>query len=321
MRNRVTWYWVLLLAFGLLGASCAPSAAPPGPTTLEFWGGWTGPDAEVMKEIVGEWNADHPDAQVNLTLQPWSQTYDQFLVSASSHSAPDILAMHPPEMEQFSALGLLLPLDEVVADTAIRAEAYNPTVWAANQVGGRLYGIPLDQQMYGLYYNTDLAKAAGVTIPSEPMTAAQYLDVLRRLTVDAHGRHPGEAGFDAGDVAHYGVNMFTNHHAFYQWWGLYNQFADVTFFSADGKSCAWDLDKAARAWQFLQDLVYVQQVAPQGQTDYARDFLTGRTAMLVDGPWRRPQLVTAAQEQAFTGRWRLTRRFLIGAVSGRAAIP
>jgi multiple sugar transport system substrate-binding protein len=60
-----------------------------------------------------------------------------------------------------------------------------------------------------------------------------------------------------------------------------------------------DLDKATQAWQWLQDLIYVHHGAPQGQTDYARDFLTGRTAMLVDGPWQIPALQAAEQESGF----------------------
>ena len=53
---------------------------------------------------------------------------------------------------------------------------------------------------------------------------------------------------------------------------------------------------AAQAWQFLQDLVYEHGIAPQGQTDYATDFLAGRTAMLIDGPWRMPALEAAEEE-------------------------
>jgi len=62
-----------------------------------------------------------------------------------------------------------------------------------------------------------------------------------------------------------------------------------------------DIDKAAQAWQFLQDLVYKHHIAPQGQTDYARDFLSGRTAMLIDGPWQMPAFEAAAADTGF--RW------------------
>jgi multiple sugar transport system substrate-binding protein len=43
----------------------------------------------------------------------------------------------------------------------------------------------------------------------------------------------------------------------------------------------------------------VHGIAPQGQTDYPRDFLDGRTAMLIDGPWRMSALEAAHEETGF----------------------
>jgi multiple sugar transport system substrate-binding protein len=266
---------------------------------VEFWGGWTAGDGDIMQEMVDQFNAEHEGIQVNLTRQQWSPLFDAFVVSSSAEEAPDILAMHPQEMPQFVELGLLDPLDDIFAESdVLNLEDYLDAAVQPNIYKGALYGIPLDIHMHGLYYNLDLFEAAGIEAP--PTTGEEFLEVARLLTLDANGLHPGDEGFDAENIVQYGVNMHTNHHAFFQWWSLYRQ-QDGQFLSEDGTECVWDMDKAEAAWKWLQDLVYTHHVAPQGQTDYPADFFSGRTAMLIDGPWQMVAMEQQAEESGF--RW------------------
>ena len=310
MIRRSFWLSITaLLLLSMILTACATPVAPTtdepttedteapaaeGETTIEFWGGWTGPDGDIMQELVDQWNAENPDIQVNLTRQQWSPLFDAFIVSASAEEAPDILAMHPQEVPQFAELGLLSPLEEIVSQSeVINEENYLSSAWEPNIYNGTLYAIPLDLHMHGLYYDVDAFEEAGIA--EAPTTGEELLEAARLLTVDANGLHPGDDGFDPSSVERYGINMHTNHHAFFQWWSLYNQLGGQLI-SDDGASCVMDIDKATQAWQFLQDLVYVEGVAPQGQTDYARDFLSGRTAMLIDGPWQMPAMEQAQAE-------------------------
>lgn len=269
------------------------------PVQIEFWGGWTAADGDIMQELVDQYNAENPGVQVNLTRQQWSALFDAFVVSSAAEESPDILAMHPQEMPQFVELGLLDPLDDIFAESdVLNLDDYLDAAVQPNIYKGALYGIPLDIHMHGLFYNLDLFEAAGIESP--PVTGEEFLEAARLLTLDTNGLHPGDDGFDAENIVQYGVNMHTNHHAFFQWWALYRQ-QGGEFLNEDGTACAWDLDKAEAAWVWLQDLVYTHHVAPQGQTDYPADFNSGRTAMLIDGPWR---IVSLEQQAAETGfRW------------------
>jgi multiple sugar transport system substrate-binding protein len=292
MRTKVVLLTLLVLALGVGNFTSAQE-----PVTLEFWGGWTGPDGQIMQDLVDQWNAENPGIQVTLTVQQWSPLFDSFMVSSSAGEAPDILAMHPQEMPQFAVLGLLSPLDDAIQGLqSIKQENYPASAWNPNIYDGVLYAIPLDLHMHGLFYNVDLLAEAGFDGP--PTTGDELLEMGRMLTIDANGLHPGDEGFDAENVVQYAINMHTNHHAFFQWWSLYNQLGG-TLISEDGTECSMDLEKGAQAWQFLQDLVYVNGIAPQGQTNYDADFLSGRTAMLIDGPWRIPALIAAHDDTGF----------------------
>lgn len=267
------------------------------PVVLEFWGGWTGPDGGIMQQFVDQWNAENPDVQVNLSIQAWSPLFDQFIAAGSANTAPDIMSMHPQEIAQFVALGLIEPVEDVVAASDVFVEEeYVPKAWQLQFYNGTMYGLPYDLGVHGLYFNADLLEAAGIDTP--PSNAEEMLAAFQLLTVDANGNHPGDADFDPANITQYAINMHTNHHAFYQWYALYTQLGGELL-SEDGMQCAMDIDKATQAWQWLQDMVYVNYGAPQGQTDYARDFLTGRTAMLIDGPWQIPALEAAEAESGF----------------------
>ena len=276
--------FVVVLGFGTV-------AAQDDPVSLEFWGGWTGPDGAIMQGLVDQWNAENPDVQVTLSVQAWSPLFDQFIAAGSANTAPDIMSMHPQEIAQFVSLGMIEPVTDLVATSEVfTEEAYVPKAWQLQFYNDTMYGLPFDLGLHGLYYNADLLESAGIEAP--PSNAEEMLAAIQALTTDANGNHPGDADFDPANITQYAINMHTNHHAFYQWYALYTQLGGLLF-SEDGMQCAMDIDKATQAWQWLQDMVYVNYGAPQGQTDYARDFLTGRTAMLVDGPWQIPAMETA----------------------------
>lgn len=280
---------LVLVSGAVIGITSAVSAQEV--VELDFWGGWTGPDGAIMQGLVDQFNEEHPNIQVTLTVQAWSPLFDSFIAAASAGDSPDIMSMHPQETAMFADLGLIYPLDDIIAESEVfQQDAYVTKSWDLQFYDGQMYAYPFDLGVHGLYYNVDLFEAAG--LEGAPTNAEEFLEAARLLTVDANGNHPGDDGFDPANIVQYAINMHTNHHAFYQWYSLYNQLGGQLI-SDDLNSCVMDIDKATQAWQWFQDMVYVNYAAPQGQTDYARDFITGRTAMLVDGPWQIPAMVAA----------------------------
>ena len=310
-RHVLTSVFVVITLVGL--AACAPSAAapavqstqapaatqpaqPPASSTvmkLNFWGGWTGPDGDVMRSMVKQYNDTHPNVQVTLTTQQWTPLFDKFVVSVQSGNQPDIMAMHGPDIPQFAAKGLLEPLGNVVAQEGFQASDFAKPAWDGTFFQGQQYAFPLDLHMHGVYFNADLLQKAGVTPPTDWISGDEFIKIATALTVDKNGKHPGDSGFDPQNIQQYGLAMYNNHHGSYMWYALLNQEGDHLL---NANQTALDYPEAdgEKAWTWLQDLVFKYHVVPVGETNPLQDFLSGKTAMLIDGPWEIP----AMQQQA-----------------------
>jgi multiple sugar transport system substrate-binding protein len=303
LRLSIVTITLLSLFLAACGGGAAP-AAPPTPTEapaaateaqagqameLNFWGGWTGPDRDVMAKMVDEYNASQSKIHVTLTTQQWTPLFEKFVVSVRSKSVPDILAMHGPDIPQFAAQGVLEPLDQVVSQAGFSESDFAKPAWDGTIYNGTQYAFPLDLHMHAVYYNADMFAKANLTPPSDWVTKDDFLKMATALTFDNNGKHPGEDGFDANNVQQYGFAMYTNHHAFFTFYALLHQQGD-NFLNADNTKVDYPAADGLNAWQWLQDLVFKYNVVPVGETSPLQDFLSGKTAMLADGPWQIPAM-------------------------------
>jgi multiple sugar transport system substrate-binding protein len=269
----------------VLVVSQARAAAP---MELNFWGGWTGPDGDVMRAMVDQYNARHPAVHFTLTTLQWTPLFDKFLTAMRAGEGPDLMAMHPQDTAQFVDAGLLEPLNGFGSALELKANDFGKNAWGYSSYKDAQYAVPLDFHMHGVYYNVDLFRQAGLDPSKPPVTGDAFVAAARRLTIDAAGRHPGDAGFDAKTIKQYGASMPNNHHAFYIWFALL--FQQGGGFSIGGPQVKFDDAQGIAAWKWEEDLIFKYQTVPVGQGNPAQDFLTGRTAMLVDGPWQIPAM-------------------------------
>jgi multiple sugar transport system substrate-binding protein len=141
-----------------------------------------------------------------------------------------------------------------------------------------------------LFYNKELLKAAGIS--SLPVTADkamnwnEFVDLAKRLTIDATGRNATDPGFDYKNIKQYGVMFET-------WNGPLDCFIfnnNGEWLSSDGKEFTLDRPEAAEAIQKLSDLINVYHVAPSPLAARSLPSLsvalqTKLAAMAVGGQW------------------------------------
>lgn len=263
-------------------------AAGNGPVSIDYWGGWTGPDLETMKGLVDKFNKEQNKIHVEFTSMQWTPLFTKFLTEMKGGHPPDVLAMHPFEIGQFAEMGVLDP--KAVEAAKLNKADYSAFAWGGTIYKGTQYAVPLDVHMHGLFYNKELFEKAGVTAP--PKTGDELIAIAQKLTVDKNGKHPNEAGFDENNITQYGLGFSMNHHAFYQFFALMNQ-QGANPFKEDMAKLDMDEQKAAKAFGFLEDLIFKHKVVPKGEKSPVDDFTSGKVAMFIDGPWQMPKLETS----------------------------
>lgn len=196
---------------------------------------------------------------------PDTQLTSKALRMASSRSLTDILELDGAELPQFAETGGLRTLEDAGVDTS----GFSRSAVTLGSYGGKQYGVARAANSLALFYNTDLLKKAGL---KPPKTWAELRSTAAKLTGDGHYGMAFSASPDED--------------------GVY-QFLPF-FWSAGGDEArpagSGGVD-ALRLWKrMVAEGSVSKAVVSWNQQDVNDQFVAGRTAMMVNGPWQVPVL-------------------------------
>ncbi|KTR53590.1 MULTISPECIES: ABC transporter substrate-binding protein [Curtobacterium] len=190
------------------------------------------------------------------------------LQQASSRTLPDVLMLDNPDVQQIAASGALSDL----ADYGLDADDDVPGVKGANTYEGKLYGLQPNTNSIALYYNKKLLADAGV---QPPKTWDELKEAAKKLT----------------NGSTYGFAM-SNINTYEGTW----QFLPF-FWSNGGDEKDIATPEAAQALQLVQDLQDDGSMSKSSinwaQADVNNQFIAGKAAMMINGPWQLPALKKA----------------------------
>ena len=150
----------VLLCLVLLAACARPQQG----ITLRFWA--MGREAEVVGELVREFEAENPGIRVEVQNIPWTAAHEKLLTAYAADGLPDICQLGNTWIPEFATLGALTPLQPYVdASREVVPADYFPGIWDTNVVEGRLVGIPWYVDTRLLFYRKDLLRKAGYDHP------------------------------------------------------------------------------------------------------------------------------------------------------------
>jgi multiple sugar transport system substrate-binding protein len=255
---------------GLVLTACSGSPAAQGDeVTINLWAGFTGADKQAMESMVQGFMDENPDVDVEFYSAPWNEMFTKFATAYGTDSGPDALVMHATDIPNFASRDMLTPLDDLTEDLDIHASSFAEPVWAGNTYDGTQWGIPLDYHPMAVFKNKAAFEAAGIDPNIQFDSKESFLEVARALTKDGT----------------YGIGIGSDHaHTMRYWYGLLYQDGGA-FLDEAGTEAQFADEAGVEALQFLHDLVNVEKVAPPNQSDIDRDFLSGNTAMVIEGPW------------------------------------
>ena len=126
----------LCMAMMLTMVSCgtpSPSASAGAdgkkPVTLVFKSlAWIKAEQEAQNKLIAQWNAEHPDIQVQLVGSDWGNASQELLTSFETGDVPDIFHYAQPIIADWKNLGFLEDLTPMLSEEDLAD--VNEDVWS-----------------------------------------------------------------------------------------------------------------------------------------------------------------------------------------------
>lgn len=270
-RPRAIAAAAALAAIPLALASCAGGGTGGGGdagggvdtlTLLDYWN--NEPDKTIMQGVI-----DDCAAQLEVTIEretvPGKDLIQKVLQRSSSRTLPDVLMLDNPDVQEIAATGGLAPLSRFGVGT----EGFAQGILDAATYEDEVYGLAPAVNTLGLFYNKTLLDEAGIEPP-------ETWDELEEAA----------AGLTDGDQYGLAFSAIANYEGSWQFLPF--------MWTNGGDETELQTPEVAEALQLWVDLVEAgsasQSVVTWTQSDVKDQFVAGKAAMMINGPWQIPAL-------------------------------
>src|SRR5215207_1114426 len=135
--------------------------------TLLVWDQFTGPETEIVDDIYAKFEeASGGTIEIERESYSTDQMRDTANTAMASGTGPDVIFYDsgPGYAGVLANAGLLRPLDDLAAQYGW-TERIAPGSLEGASINGQLFGLPLQVDLVGMYYNQDLLTESGLTVP------------------------------------------------------------------------------------------------------------------------------------------------------------
>ncbi len=273
--------------------SYKPKASyPNGPIKLSYWR--TADGSEVFKPILERWNAIHPSVTIEVINIPLAE-YDKRLADAlSSGNMPDMFMLRSDWLPRYKAIikpspQAIFTVDDykkTFASILVKDLTDDEDVLAVS------YGVPT----LGLFYNTDKFASAGITSP--PADWPALLDANSKLALKASN------GLIRSGIA-LGTEKISNASSIMALLMMQN---GAVMTDTPPTKATFELPTGPGYPSSAKALDFYTSFAKPGKSNYSwndgfgdstQAFASGKTAMMIDYPYRYLQLTKQAPNLKF----------------------
>jgi multiple sugar transport system substrate-binding protein len=263
-KLKLRFRWLILLGSALAGLGLVN--APAEVTTVEIvhYFNVQG-QIEALQGLQKDFEAANPDVKLHFTYVPFGELVSRTLQMAAVHKPPAISAIDNPDVLRVAKAGILKDISADAAKLPLWGDIY-PGPKAAVSDGSKVYGVPIGSNSLALYYNKKLLTDGGVSAP--PPTWDQLTEVASKTT--------------KGPVYGIAFSAVNTEEATWQWepflWSNGGSLSDLS---------SKDAQTALQLWvDWVKKGYASKDVVNWNQGDVPNEFISGRAATMVMGPWQ-----------------------------------
>ncbi|MDR3496988.1 MAG: extracellular solute-binding protein [Ancalomicrobiaceae bacterium] len=241
----------------------------------------------IMKEAGARYTKAHPDVTISVvdfSKSDVEQKLQAGLTSGVAESLPDIVLIEDYGAQKYlqSFPGAFMPLSGIVD-----YKGFAPYKVELMTLDGKVYGMPFDTGVTGLFYRKDYLEAAGYKpADMQHLTWDKYIEIGKAVEAKTGKKM---IGFDFSDGALTRVMI---------------QSAGKWYFTKDGKLDIENNPALRAALDVQQKIMQANIYKPAtGWNDWVSKFTSGDVATIVTGVWI-TGTIKAQKDQA--GKWGVT---------------
>lgn len=274
MSKKLMSILALVLVCACLLCACGDSGSKPsgGKTKGSYMNLWIttlGEEAEVIKEVTEQWNTEHPDAKVKVTVVPGNSDdfYQKLTTAFATNTGPDMFCISNAEILKYVQTGIAY---DVTSYLEPKRSDYMEGALESLTFDGKIMAFPGNMDVMALYCSKEAFETAGIDYPS---TWQELIDATNTLA----------------NADRYGIILQTDLQSGYQVFEFYPflWMNGGSVLSDDGTQVTINSQATKEAFQFYKDIFAAPGTCKKvenSNTDIT-PFATGRTAMQICGSW------------------------------------
>lgn len=254
------------------------TAAAPADAVEIHYAYWQDTLGGYLEECKANFEAANPGVTIVLEPTAWGEYWTKLETAATGGAVADVFQMNGPNINKYADAGVIVAIDDYIANSDIDLANYPAAMNELYNVAGAQYGIAIDYDTIGLWYNKELFDAAGLEYPNEDWTWDDLVAAAETLTDEATGTFGIAAGYaDQG--------------------GFYNTvpMAGGYILNDDKSASGFTLPETRAGIECWVDLIKKgyspSQASLTENPDYVQ-FMSGKIGMIMAGDWFAATFVT-----------------------------
>jgi multiple sugar transport system substrate-binding protein len=176
-------------------AAAAQAAAGSGKfnVIVDWYASGDPAEKAVWDKLIQGFKDANPNVDVAATYGLGANSEDKLTTMIVSGTAPDAVHFDRYKVGEWANKGLFVPIDAMVRDLDPGSTFLNAPLQEAT-FKGKLYALPTDTDIRGLFWNTALLKAAGLDAQKGPQSWDDLNNFAQKLTQQGSGPVPERVG-------------------------------------------------------------------------------------------------------------------------------
>ncbi|HUZ17850.1 MAG TPA: extracellular solute-binding protein [Spirochaetia bacterium] len=156
-----------------------PSTAKQITMRIMWWGSQQRHERTI--KVLHMYEQAHPNVKFDYEFATWNDYWTKLTTMAAGNNLPDIMQQDYAYLTQWASRGLVIPLDNYIANKTIDLTNVPDAAVSGGRVEGKMYAIDLGTNSMGILIDAGAFKRAGMAMPPKEWTFQDWSNAAEQI--------------------------------------------------------------------------------------------------------------------------------------------